>query len=311
MRRLMLVAVLIVSMGQQADAEPVTITTDARYPEGPLWDADGLYFAEMTADRISVWNGAALATFWVRPGCGPTSIARYRITDFIVLCHLEGVIVHVSGDGRTLKIFDADNSGQPLQNPNDASSDGSGGVYFSDSGRFRKGAPAEGAVLLIDSEGQIRRLVDGLAYANGIYYDPSTRNLFVSEHLGRRVLRFPVLEAGKLDQPVTFVDFDTDSPPARRTYAESGPDGLEIDRMGRVWVCEYGQGRVLVYTSNGEFLGQINFDTPYLTNVAISSNGHFVFTGAYNNEIFPYRGAVTIMSRTEAINSISLNLESN
>ncbi len=300
MRIFALIALLVAFTGVGAAGETPIASTVAYYPEGPLWRESRLYFAEMAGDRISIWEDRAVVTFWKRAGCGPTSISSYRTSDFIVLCHLEGVIVQVDERGRTIKVLERDIAGMPLGNPNDSSSDGSGGVYFSDSGRFQAGADAEGSILHIAPGGQVRRLVKNLAYANGVYFDPPTRQLYVSEHLGRRVLRFPVLGDGGLDRPVTFADFNVMAPPARYDYPESGPDGIEIDRQGRVWIAEYGQGRILVFSPDGQLLRSIEFDTPYLTNVAIGGGDRIAFTGAYTNRVFPFRGLVTVMPFDDA-----------
>ncbi len=89
-------------------------------------------------------------------------------------------------------MIDRDEDGRAFSNPNAAVSDGKGGIYFSSSGSFAPGARATGAVLHVDASGRVRRLAEGIHYANGVAVTPDGKILYVSEHLGRRVLAFDI-----------------------------------------------------------------------------------------------------------------------
>jgi len=274
---------------------------EARYPEGALWQGTTLYYAEMGADRVSRWDGNRTSRFWRRRGCGPTAIAPYRNGDFLVLCHLEGAAVHVSGSGRTRQVYRTDTEGRPLIDPNDATEDGAGGVFFSDSGRFATNAPATGRVMHIDAEGRIETILSGLTYANGVYFDQARGQLYVSEHLARQVLRLGTGTDGAVTEKAVFADLDRLGLTPDRPCNKSGPDGLEIGPDGRLWVCEYGQGRVLVLNPDGSLDGTIAVDTPYLTTIGFSADGRMALAGAYDNRTPPFEGAVFIEQTAESL----------
>jgi sugar lactone lactonase YvrE len=295
--RLFVLAVLFLAFITRSPARAdETTLADVHYPEGPEWRDGTLLFAEMGRDQVTTFDGTRSSAFWRERGCGPTAIAPYRGSDLVILCHLGGYLAQVDASGATIGRFKRDGSGKRLRDPNDASPDDKGGIYFSDAGTFRKGAPSTGSILYLDQEGRIERVASDLSYANGVYFDAKHHRLFVSEHLARRVLVFDVRQDGRLGAGRVFFDLDRDGPALRTAYAESGPDGLALDETGVLWVCEYGQSRLLAIDEKGRILGQLLFSTPYLTNIAINRDGLVAVTGAHTNASPPFRGEVRLLS---------------
>jgi sugar lactone lactonase YvrE len=272
------------------------VVDDASYPEGALWVGDDLFFAEMRRDRVMVWNGVEAAVWWRRPGCGPTAIAPYAAGDFIVLCHLSREIVHVRANGADVKTIATDIDGRPFQDPNDATSDGASGIFFSDSGVFSTHAQATGAILHLDDSGAVRRLANGLHYANGVHF--ARGFLFVSEHLGRRVLRYPVSRAPIVSLGVaqTVIEFPR-SPVV--DYPEAGPDGLEFDNANRLWVALYGEGRLAAIDPDSGRIGYFKVSMPFVTTVAFGPSGELAVAGAISNDQQPYPGTVQIFPASQ------------
>jgi gluconolactonase len=231
--------------------------------------------------------------FFAQRGCGPTAIAPYG-AGFLVLCHLGARIVAVDSGGRELRRWDRADAGTPLTNPNDASADGRGGVYFSDPGRFAREARAQGWILHLAADGALRRVAGPLRYPNGVHVAGGM--LYVSEHLQHRILRYEMLPTGALGEARTFADL-TRVPRAARyrvAYALTGPDGLEFGPDGDLYVAIYGEGRLLRFSPGGALLGTTEFPVRYLTNVAFGARG-VALTGAFDNRAPPFPGEVTIM----------------
>ncbi|MGQ0385263.1 MAG: SMP-30/gluconolactonase/LRE family protein [Gammaproteobacteria bacterium] len=265
----------------------------ASYPEGPLWQGDRLYFAEMGADRIRVLEGEHVRTFFEQAGCGPTAIAPYG-DGYLVLCHIGGRVVAVNAGGREVRRWDRDESGNPLMDPNDSSADGDGGVWFSDPGRFARRRTPQGWVMHLSANGVLRRVAGPLSYPNGVHVAGDV--LYVSEHLGNRVLRYDIEAAGRLGEACTLVSPTQLRGPARHrpAYELTGPDGLEIGPDGNLYVTIYGEGRLLKFSPEGELLGMTELPTRYLTNVAFGKPGMAV-TGSFDNRKPPFPGEVRIL----------------
>jgi len=269
------------------------------YPEGPIWIGKTLYWAEMYDNRVMAWSGGAPQAVFRRAGCGPTAIAPYRETDLIVLCHIEGALAHLDKDGNLIGMIRTGTSGAELRNPNDASADGQGGVWFTDPGRFAKSAPAEGAVYYLAPDGTVTLHVTGLHYGNGVYVDRDGQRLLVSEHLARRVLAYPLTSEG-LGAAEVLIDLAT-LPLGAPRYREAGPDGLEIAPDGTLWIADYGVGRILGWQDGRGLVAALGVAPQFVTNIAFGPDGLAAMTGARDNRNAPFPGGIWVFEAQRLI----------
>lgn len=291
-RTLLVLAALAVAAPARVGAGETRVLP-AQYPEGPLWQGDRLYYAEMRADRVMVVEGESLRVFFSQAGCGPTAIAPYG-EGFLVLCHLGRYLVAVDSAGREGRRWTEDGLRTRLELPNDATADGSGGVYFSAPRAFMPGSPQNGWVMYLSADGVVRRATEQLAYPNGVHV--SGNLLYVSEHLGDRILRYDIEAPGRLGGKRVLIDLAKWRLPQRyrKPYWLTGPDGLEIGPDGNLYVAIYGEGRLLRFSPDGQLLGMSEFPARYLTNLAFGGPGVAV-TGALDNSKRPFPGEVRIM----------------
>ena len=274
------------------EAGVVVVNPDSAYPEGALVAGSDLFYAEMGNDRVMRFDGATNAVLWSRPGCGPTSVAAGGDGTLLVLCHRQEVVARIALSGATLEIIDHDSDGRRFVTPNASVNDGKGGVYFSSSGDFAPGAPAEGAVLYLDREGGLRRVAGGIHYSNGVALTPDGKRLFVSEHLSRRVLVFDVAADGALSGRRVFVRLDDLEPVEAGRLWEAGPDGLAVDRAGHLFIAEYGAGHLLVLDSSGALLSTIRVPERFVTAMALGDDERWLFITAPGTRGPPYAGTV-------------------
>ena len=265
------------------------------YPEGPLIVGDVVRVAEMGAGQVSAlplarpWATAALEDAWSIANCGPTALAPYG-DGFVVLCHLSGDIAVVDADGaerRRIGTFD----GVALRNPNDGASDLRGGVYFSDPGDFYRPRQPVGRVVWLDPNGRLHAVASGLNYPNGVYVveEDGRRFAYVSEHFSRRILRYPINEDGSFGAMSVWAVIPEQSPGARFTYDQAGPDGLERGPDGHWYVAIYGEGRVLRLNAEGAITGEVQTPFQYVTNVATTETGAYI-VGPYIHDRAPFQG---------------------
>ncbi len=269
-----------------------TLDAEAQYPEGPLWRDGALYYVEFAAQRIARWQDGSKSLFWSEPGSGPCALGAWR-NGFLLCAHDANALVEIDRDGRTVARLERDRDGNPFVAPNDLTPDGAGGFFFTASGVFDVTAPATGAVLHLESAGSIRRLVDGLHYANGIAFDPEHRRLFVSEHLAARIMTFDVRGDGSLASPTLFCDLLSVAPHALAREPYAGDDGIKLDRTGRLLVAHFGTGRLLVLARDGSLDRAIDLPLRWPTNLALDpTTGAAAVTSVADPWNAPYGGAV-------------------
>jgi gluconolactonase len=288
MKRVSAILLLLLLCGfARADVFDAT----AKYPEGPLWHGGKLYIAEMGADAVFVHEGGRKRAYWRSTGCGPTSVAPYA-DGLLVLCHLGRAVVALNNQGEESRRWTTDDTGARLRNPNDSSADGRGGVYFSDPGLFSKDTRPHGAVLYLGVDGSLRRVAQDLHYPNGVFVDRAENTLYVDEHMRRRTLRYQISADAGLGEQHVFAVIDAVTP-RRGSYREAGPDGLERGPNGDLYVCLYGEGRILRLSPAGKLVAVIEAPTPYVTNIAFAPDGSAYVTGSFDNTTPPFPGQVT------------------
>lgn len=245
--------------------ELTVVNPSSRYPEGPVLAGKVVYYAEMGADRVMVWDGRKNRRIWSMKDCGPTSVARGAEGSLLVLCHRQGSVARISAAGATLSVLAQDSDGLPFPTPNASVNDAHGGVYFSLSGDFSPYAEARGAVVYLAADGVARRVATGIHYANGVALSADGATLFVSEHLGRRVLAYDVIAPGQLSEGRVFLALDDVLPADPDRPWEAGPDGLATDFADNLYVAEYGGGRLFIVDREAVLLADIPFPERYTT----------------------------------------------
>jgi sugar lactone lactonase YvrE len=280
---------------------PLLVCDDLHYPEGPLPLGGGeCAFVEYGRSQVaSVSRGGEKRVRWARPGAGPAAIARAAEEGLLWLtAYDENALLCLAldeADGRVQVKVASESVERGLRGPNDLAVDEDGGVFFSSSGRFELDAPAEGAVLYRGPEGTVRRVAEGIHYANGVALAERGHTLLVSEHFENRVLAFDVSREGALRGRRVLADLGALAPLPTGHDPKLGPDGLKAcPSSGQVYVAQYGGGRVLVLDREGRLVGEIPLPLPHVTNVALE--GEQLWITAFGHDAPPWRGALFLAS---------------
>ncbi len=274
------------SLPTRANAEePARDAWSASYPEGPLWVGERLLYAEMGADKVVEWRAGQRRDFWQEPGCGPTAISLFRDAQFIVLCHLSGRLVHLDATGRKIG---ANTWRRPTASscatPTTATPTARAACSSPTPASSPRARPPPARSSISPPTARCARLVDGFYYANGIAVDFARKRLLVSEHLARKVWQFDLNDDLNLaNRPRRlFLDVGKYLTDAEIDYAETGPDGIEVDRDGTVFVPVYGAGRILAVAPDGT-VSKLAVPMKFVTNIAISST-RAVIVGPFIND---------------------------
>jgi gluconolactonase len=292
---LVLLSILFLFRIGEACAGVDVIDPHARYPEGPLWDQGRLLYVEYAGDGIKTWDGKQSKNYWRREHCGASALIHFQNDHILVACYDGNYLVELDAHANEVRTISKDGAGKSFIGPNDFSTDGHGGVYFSASGAYDIDAPITGAVLHLSADGQdLREVADTIHYSNGLTLSRDGQHLLVAEMLAGRILSFPIQTNGTLGPRVVWARLQDLAPPTPHEDAYNGPDGLKLGADGNYYVAQNGSGRVLVVNEEKKLLRTIDVPTPYVTNVAFGPGGAdtLYITGAFEQWKAPFPGVV-------------------
>ena len=271
------------AIAAEAGAGQITIMeSEAGYPEGPVYINGALYYAEMTRNRIMIVKeaGAKPRPFFYLNGCGPTSVAEYGAEKILILCHLSDELIITDRQGKKLKTITHSENETEIFHPNDCVKDEHGGVYITAPGHFHLSYQPMGRLFYLNKEGKVEDLADQLTYPNGIAIYQG--ELYVSEHLAKRVIKFKITRPGVLSKAQPFIKLPPPSLPRNHrpdlTPSLFGPDGIEISNEGQIHIAYYGNSQILTYDATGKLQSTTHTDGRYTTNLALGPDGGMVVT---------------------------------
>lgn len=272
-----------------ADEAGFTVLADgAAFPEGPAVIGGRLHYVEYAGGRVMVMGETGPAVLWEDPACGPSAVHPFQ-SDLLITCYDSGTIVRITLSGEAVATITGDREGRPLDGPNDFTSDGRGGVYFTTSGPW-EAAPIVGRVYHMPLEGIPRLVADDLHYANGLALTPSGTRLVVAESEAGRLISFAVGADGALTDRRLFVRIrELDEASGGLGY----PDGIEFGPDGNLYVGQYSSGRILVVNQDGGLERVIEVPSAAAPNLAFSKDGATLYVTAVDETAeAPYPGKV-------------------
>lgn len=266
-------------------AGPEVINPRALFPEGPVVWQGKLLYAEYAGHVVRSWDGKENAELWRQDGCGPSAVVP--ISDgFAITCYDSGQIVVISGEGKTIRIYDKDEAGAALLGPNDGTPDGDGGAWLTLSGPWES-APIVGRVVHLTKSGTVKTVADDLHYANGIAVGADGR-LYVNESEAGRVISFAMGQDGTLSDRRLFVRLQ-----ALGGAPDAYPDGIKLGPNGNFYVGHYSSGTIMEVAPDGTLKNTYDVPSKAAPNLAFSDDGKTMYVTAVDNKDgAPYEGKV-------------------
>ncbi|MFO0896621.1 MAG: SMP-30/gluconolactonase/LRE family protein [Pirellulales bacterium] len=254
--------VLSLAQAQAADAIPGIGPTGPitkvegvyQFTEGPAADRNGnVYFSDIPANRIYKIDPHGKVTPFLEPS-GHTNGLMLLGSGEIAACQMDGQVVAISTDDKSIRPLAKEYHGARFNAPNDLVVDRAGGVYFTDP-HFRAPDPlpqGKTAVYYANPAGEVTRLVDDLKAPNGVILSPDEQTLYVIPSQSEVMMAYPVESPSKLGAGREFCRLA--QAPGR---SGGGGDGLTIDTEGNLYITS-GLG-LQVFDKDGKALGVIAF----------------------------------------------------
>jgi gluconolactonase len=241
-----------------ADANRPGAPTDC-FIEGPSFDEDGnLYIVDIPFGRIFRIAPDATWSLVVEYEGWPNGLKIGADGRILVADYRHGIMECDAGGGRMRKVLTSRNS-ESFRGCNDLHLASNGDIYFTDQGQTGLHDPT-GKVYRYTGSGRLDCLIDTGPSPNGLVLDPGESVLFVAMTRDNAVWRLPFMKDGSVSKAGRFCSL----------FGPSGPDGMTMDRAGRLFVAHASLGHVFVFAPNGECIARIKSCAGQsCTNVAI------------------------------------------
>ena len=230
--------------------------------EGPVWDpARGLYFSD-------VLNGGVFLLD--RTGKISTAVPKRRGIGGMALHESGGIVVGgrdiacvslANGSTSSLLALDAIAGATGF---NDLTTDASGRVYVGSLAFrvFGGETPKPGHLHVIDLDGSMRTLSDGVLLTNGLGFSPDGKLLYHCDARGPYVRVYDVKPDGSVGPWRKFASLGDDKV----------PDGMKVAQDGSVWIADAHGGRVAVFNADGSHRQDIPVPLPMVTSLCFAGD---------------------------------------
>ncbi|AKP51804.1 SMP-30/gluconolactonase/LRE family protein [Cyclobacterium amurskyense] len=241
------------------------------YTEGPVFGEDGfLYYTDLAGEGIYCYQDGE-PKLWAK-GKRPNGQAIMANGDHLLCDSLTGRIVRYDHKGKLLGEVSPNRiDGVKITCPNDIAVHTDQGFFFTDSIRDN------GHVYFVAWNGDAKVVATGIDFPNGIVYNIENHLLYIAESYKNRILKI------NLNLPSSSADYLTvmATLPYNDTNKETGnlPDGLAMDKDGRLWVAHYGMQAIQVLSEDGVLLASYDSGIPLTSNLCFGGGDLWVTGG--------------------------------
>jgi gluconolactonase len=286
---------------QELTTSPVVqVASGLNFPEGPAFDGRssllvsncyGGYIARFGVDgkpvsRIDTAFSANVEGALIQKTNGLT---HYRDGSLFVCDFGRKAVIRIFPDGRQ-EIYADSCNGSPFLGPNDLAFDPDGNLFFTDPTGTSEKNPTGAVYCVVGSpdekfghsaKREVVRVADGLAFPNGIAVSRTGKYVFVAESRKFQILRFAINTPSTADIKKSAAERRRSGKPKplrapievrEKTVVatmptEHDPDGMAFDQAGRLWVAQFGAGKVCVFSPQGKLVGEVELPAKNVTNV--------------------------------------------
>ncbi len=223
-----------------ADANRGGAPTDS-FLEGPVFDTHGnLYVTDIPFGRIFRISPEGDWSLVAEFDGEPNGLKFLNDRELLIADYKNGLMLCDMESGAVRPFLERRNS-ERFKGVNDLVLDSKGNLYFTDQGQTGMHDPS-GRVYRLRPDGRLDQLLSNAPSPNGLALSPDEKVLYLAVTRGNAVWRVPLLEDGSVSKVGQFFT----------SYGPSGPDGVAVDREGRVIVANPGLGYVWVLNHRAE-----------------------------------------------------------
>jgi D-xylonolactonase len=265
------------------------VTTGYGLVEAPLWvPGKGLYFSDVLNGGVRLLDLKDEISLIVPKRRGVGGMALHEAGGLVMGGRDIAFFPLAKGEPRAW-LSTADIPG--ATGFNDLTTDMAGRIYVGSLAFrvFGGEEPRPGFLHVIDLDGTMRTIADGIVLTNGLGFSPDGKFLYHSDARRGHVRAYAVREDGSVGPWWIFAEMG----------AGAVPDGLKVAADGSVWVADARGGRVAVFNKDGSHRKDVPVPLPMVTSLCFSGpdlSDLYIVTGSTDG---PHENCGTIF-RTRA-----------
>jgi D-xylonolactonase len=229
-----------------------------RCGEGPIWDA--------TLGRLLWTDAEDTLIYQYYPASGEKSILCRDVMAVGIVLNQTGELLFSGPEGLTLwrapgdyRKLITEYEGEALSF-NDLIADPAGRVYVGSYYWGENGMEKHGKLYLVDTNGDLHVVDEGIELANGLGFSPDDRTLYFTDSAARRIYAYDVHpQTGELSHKRLFVQVPRE---------EGLPDGMTVDSQGFVWSAQWYGSQIVRYDPDGKVERRIEMPVRQVSSVA-------------------------------------------
>lgn len=201
------------------------LTDQIKFPEGPRWHAGNLWFEDTVGEKLQRVDASGNITTVAHVPGRASGLGFLPDGTPQVLSMFQRKLFRVEKEGL---VEVADLSSHVEHPVNDMIVDSQGRAYVGHFGYdlFGEEEPKPTHLLLVEPNGSVRRVGEGLVFPNGMAITPDNKTMYVAETWGHKITAFDIESDGSLSGSRTYAELE------HRT-----PDGICLDSEGGLWVA--------------------------------------------------------------------------
>jgi sugar lactone lactonase YvrE len=215
-----------------------TLADGFKFTEGPALSPDGkIFFNDIPNERTHCFDPETGETTVYREPSGRANGLFFTPAGALIACEGGARRVTRTDHAGEVTVLAEKFDGKKLNSPNDVVPDGIGGFYFTDP-RYGKTDDMEmevQSVYYLDRKGEISRANAEVSKPNGVILSPDGATLYVADTDLKKIFAFDVTSPGKIEN--------------QREFADSGSDGLSVDKLGNIYITE---GDIVAFSPEGK-----------------------------------------------------------
>jgi gluconolactonase len=241
-----------------AGAEPVKISGEFKFTEGPASDSEGnVFFTDQPNDRIMKYDVTGELTTWMQPA-GRANGLCFDAHDNLWACADEKNELWIINKQKEVTVLLDSYNDAKLNGPNDIWVAPDGSAFFTDPfykrpwwDRDSTQQDGQCVYYLPPVKADPTRVIDDLKQPNGIIGTPDGKKLYVADIGDNKTYSYDIGPEGDLSN--------------KKVFCEKGSDGMTIDEDGNLYLTH--RGGVFVFNSEGQQIKLIEVDEPWTANV--------------------------------------------